>query len=91
MASGIRRFDASDADGRVDDGNASPSDSHGVWRMDGMPAELAGKRSRRSSQHPKKRRRANSVPVEDKAFRSARINSRTGGTVNYFDGGDLSE
>ncbi|KAI0565699.1 DNA helicase [Gracilaria domingensis] len=91
QASRIRRFEASDADDRVDDGNASPSDSDGDWLMDGTPAKLVGKRRRRSSQHPKKRRRTNSVPVDDEAFRSARINSRTGGTVNYFEGDDLSE
>ncbi|KAI0563510.1 chromo (chromatin organization modifier) [Gracilaria domingensis] len=86
-----RRFEASDADDRVDDGNASPSHSEDDWLMDGTPAKLAGKRRRRFSQHPKKRRRTNSVPVDDEAFRSARINSRTGGTVNYFEGDDLSE
>ncbi|KAI0558582.1 DNA helicase [Gracilaria domingensis] len=91
QASRIRRFEASDADDRVDDGNASPSGSDGDWLMDGTPAKLAGKRRRRSSQHPMIRRRTNSVPVDDEAFRSARINSRTGGTVNYFDGDDLSE
>ncbi|KAI0562131.1 hypothetical protein FGB62_65g21 [Gracilaria domingensis] len=91
QASRIRRFEASDVDDRVDDGNASPSHSGDDWLMDGTPAKLAGKRRRRSSQHPKKRRRTNSVPVDDEAFRSARINIRTGGAVNYFEWDDLSE
>ncbi|KAI0560930.1 chromo-like protein [Gracilaria domingensis] len=73
------------------DSNASTSDSDGDWLIDGTPAKLAGKRRRRSLQHPKKRRRTNSVLVGDETFRRARINSPTGGTVNYFEGDDLSE
>ncbi|KAI0565412.1 chromo (chromatin organization modifier) [Gracilaria domingensis] len=91
QANRIRRFEANDADDHVEDGNASPSDSDGDRLMDGTPAKLAGKRRRRSLQHPKKRRRTNSVPVDDEAFRSAHINSRTGGTVNSFEGDDLLE
>ncbi|CAN8074376.1 unnamed protein product [Agarophyton chilense] len=87
----VTRSDASDADERFQDVKASPSDSDGDWLMDGTPGKHTMKRKGKSSRHARKRRRTHSSPIDDEALRSTRVNSRTGGTVNYFEGDDLSE
>lgn len=73
------------------DERMSDSDSDGDWLVDGTPGKQFRKRRRGSSRYPRKRRRTNSVPDDDELMRTSRINSRTGGTVNYFEGDELSE
>lgn len=66
----------------------SESDSDGDWR-DGPAKKLLGRRRRRKgSSRPSKRQRTKDVTEDEDVARTARINSRTGDAVNYFESDD---
>ena len=77
----------SDADEPIlDDPPAeSESDSDGDWLDDGPRRR---KRSRRSTSNVSKRRRTELSAEDEEAARTARINSRTNTSINYFEGDD---
>lgn len=66
----------------------SESDSDGDWR-DGPTKKLLGRRRRKKGvTRPSKRRRTRDETEDAEVARTARINSRTGGAVNYFESDD---
>lgn len=65
----------------------SESGSDGDWR-DGDKKRLLGRRRRRKRPSHSAKKRRISRPEDDDVARTARINSRTGGAVNYFEGDD---
>lgn len=65
----------------------SESGSDGDWRDTDKKRLLGRRRRRKGPSHSNKKRRIRPVEDDDVA-RVARINSRTGGAVNYFEGDD---
>lgn len=82
----INRPKASDEEEQLHEIPESDSDSDGDWRNHAKKS--SGRRRRRHVGGPSKRRRTSVVQEDDEVARTARINSRTGDAVNYFEGDD---
>eukprot|EP00177_Eucheuma_denticulatum_P008128 GFKZ01014809.1.p1 GENE.GFKZ01014809.1~~GFKZ01014809.1.p1 ORF type:complete len:1687 (+),score=291.31 GFKZ01014809.1:317-5377(+) len=77
-----RRAKSSESEPALQD-EYSESDSDGEWR-EGPQKKSIGRRKRKKS----KRQRSRDVVADEDVARTARINTRTGGTVNYCESGD---
>lgn len=82
-----RKIEKADVEEDLSEEREFDSDSDGEWQMEGR-RKHSRRPPRSSRSRTSKRGRTNISPENETTVRAARVNSRTGVTVNYFEGDD---